>query len=95
MVRRVCLLLFVLAAFVQPAPLLAQAGTGTLAGTVLDPDRKAVVSAELVIRNETSGEMRTTATDGSGRFSVAGLSPGSYTIEVFVPGFETVRQRFR
>ena len=76
MVRRVCVLLFVLAAFFQPAPLLAQAGTGALAGIVLDPDRKAVVSAELVIRNEASGEMRTKATDGSGRFSVAGISTG-------------------
>jgi iron complex outermembrane recepter protein len=92
MLRRVCLLLIVLAAVVRPSPLFAQAATGTLAGAVLDPDGKAVVAAALLIRNETSGEIRSTATDGGGRFSVTGLPAGSYAIDVFVPGFETVRR---
>ena len=72
MVRRVCLVWIALAALLRLLPLLAQAGTGTLAGAVLDPDGKAVVAAALMIFNETSGEIRTTVT-GSERFSVASL----------------------
>ena len=92
MVRRVCCVLIVLAVFLPCIPLLAQAGAGTLAGAVLDPDGKAVVAATLVIRNETTGETQTTATDASGHFSVGGLPAGSYAIEVLVPGFESVRR---
>jgi len=92
MLRRVGLPLFLVAAFLRPSPLLAQAGTGTLAGAILDPDGKAVVAASVVIRNETGREMRTAVTDGSGHFSVAGLLEGSYALEVFVAGFETVRR---
>ena len=68
------------------------AGTATLAGTVFDPDGKVIVEAALVIRNETSGDVRTSTTDGNGRFSIPGLPTGSYTIEVGVPGFELVRR---
>jgi iron complex outermembrane receptor protein len=92
--RLLCALLIVIAALMTRAtPLLAQvrSASGTLAGAVLDPDGKALVSAPVVIRNETSGESRTTTTDGAGHFSI-GLSPGSYAIEVLVPGFDTVRR---
>jgi len=92
--RLLCGLLVVIAALMTPAtPLLAQirSATGTLAGAVLDPDGKAVVGAPVVVRNETSGESRTTTTDGAGHFSIS-LSPGPYAIEVLVPGFDTVRR---
>src|SRR5262245_8086809 len=77
-----------------PAALLAQtrSATGTVAGAVLDPDGKAVVGAPVLARNDTSGDTRTTTTDGTGHFSIANLIPGSYGIEVFVPGFDTVRR---
>ena len=75
MVRRVCCVLIVLAVFLPRTPLLAQAGAGTLAGAVLDPDGKAVVAATLVIRNETTGDIRTTATD-AGRPLLRGRTPG-------------------
>ena len=92
MSQRSCVLLFVFAALVHPPIVVAQAGSGTLAGAVLDPDGKAVVGAPVVIRNEASGEIRTTITNGAGQFSAANLSAGWYAIEVFVPGFETVRR---
>jgi iron complex outermembrane receptor protein len=65
---------------------------GGVTGIVLDPDQKAVVGAAIIIRNETTSEIRTTATDGSGHFSVSRLRPGPYTIEVGVPGFDMVRR---
>ncbi len=92
MLRRVHVWLFLLIVALVPARAFAQADTGTIAGAVLDPDSKAVVAAAILVRNESSGEIRTTTTDASGRFSVAGLVAGSYAVEVFVPGFETVRR---
>src|SRR5476651_1040591 len=61
-------------------------------GTVLDPENKAVVGAAVVVRNEATGTIVTTATDGRGHFSAADVTPGSYAVEVFVPGFEAVRR---
>ena len=70
----------------------AQTEVGAIAGVVLDPDTKAVVAAGIVIRNEGTGDVRTTTTDGTGRFSASGLPPGVYTIEVGAPGFDIVQR---
>ena len=70
----------------------AQAGAAGLSGKVLDPEAKVVVAAAVVVRNEATNEIRTTVTDAVGHFSVSGLTPGAYTVEVIVPGFETVRR---
>ena len=78
---------------VSTVPARAQtAAAARIEGTVLDPDRKSVVNAALVVRNETSGALVTATTDGRGAFSVAGLPPGTYDVEVLVPGFEAVRR---
>jgi iron complex outermembrane receptor protein len=93
MIRRFLVLVLLLAV---AAPSLAQAqstpGTAALAGVVLDPDAKAVVEAAVIVRNEETGAIRTATTDGAGHFSVAGLMPGRYTVEVAVPGFDIVRR---
>jgi iron complex outermembrane receptor protein len=69
----------------------SQSGAG-ISGKVLDPDAKVIVNAGVIVRNETTGEIRTTTTDAAGHFSVTGLTPGLYTLEVAVPGFEMVRR---
>jgi iron complex outermembrane receptor protein len=66
--------------------------TAVISGKVLDPDSRVIVRATLLVRNEATGDTRTTATDEAGLFSVTGLPPGLYTIEVVVPGFEIVRR---
>ena len=84
--------LLLLLAALAPA-LHAQTSGGTrVEGTVLDPDNKAVVNAPVLVRNETTGAVVTTTTDGAGRFSASDLAPGSYAVEVFVPGFEAIRR---
>src|SRR5262249_3508101 len=73
-------------------PVAAAAQARELSGTVLDPDRKAVVNAAVVLRNETTAEMKSPVTDARRRFAVADVPAGTYTVEVCVPGFETVRK---
>ena len=73
-------------------PVNAQTPAGVMTGVVLDPDAKAVVEAAIVVRNGDTGAVRTTTTDRSGHFSLRELSPGSYAIEVVVPGFDIVRR---
>ncbi len=92
---RVLKLALAVCALVWANAALAQSTAGssaTLAGKVLDPESKVVANAAVIIRNEGTNEIRTTTTDGVGHFSVAGLPPGMYTIEVAVPGFEIVRR---
>jgi len=84
----------VLIAFVQPILFAQPESIPThLEGRVLDPDAKAVVAAAIVIRNDSTGDTRTTVTDAAGRFSSSNLPAGEYTVEVFVPGFDIVRRR--
>ncbi|HEX7798226.1 MAG TPA: TonB-dependent receptor [Vicinamibacterales bacterium] len=75
--------------FLLPRPALAQ--SAAIAGVVQDPDAKAVVGAVVMSRNEQSGDMQSTSTDGRGHFQFA-VQPGSYSLEVIVPGFEIVRR---
>jgi iron complex outermembrane recepter protein len=70
----------------------AQGPGGSVSGNVLDPDSKVVANAAVVVRSEATNEIRTTATDAVGHFSVTGLLPGLYAVEVAVPGFEIVRR---
>src|SRR5919201_3913732 len=80
--------LFVL---LSAATLAAQAA-GSLTGSVVDPEVKAVLNAVVLVRNESSSDPRTTMTDPTGRFSLGGLAPGTYSVEVAVPGFDLVQR---
>ncbi len=93
MMRRFLILALLLAAAVPAvAKTPSRTEAATLAGTVLDPDAKAVAGAAIVVRNEDTGAIGTTISDAAGHFSVADLPPGPYAIEVAVPGFEIVRR---
>jgi iron complex outermembrane receptor protein len=92
MLRRVTHVLFVCLSVLMSPMVSGQTSAGSLAGSVFGPDGKAVAGAALMVRNDVSGDLRTTVTDSGGRFSVGGLTFGAYTIEIFVPGFETVRR---
>jgi iron complex outermembrane receptor protein len=78
--------------FVVGAAAVHAQGPASIAGKVLDPDSKVVVNAAVIVRNESTNEIRTTTTDGAGHFSLSGLTAGVYTVEVAVPGFEIVRR---
>ena len=56
-----------------------------LSGRVVDPDGRAVANAELMISGSTPAPLRA-RTNADGRFDLANLAPGRYTIVVTAPG---------
>jgi hypothetical protein len=65
------------------------AGTGALSGTVTDPSGSSISGAQVKVTSESSGEVRTVATNNIGVFNVPLLLPGAYRVEVIQPGFRT------
>src|SRR4030095_1010923 len=76
--------------FVFSAPVMAQATTGTLKGSVVDPNGAAVAGGTVDVKNEATGVEQTTTATGDGFFTVTSLPPGKYTVTVSTPaGFST------
>jgi hypothetical protein len=65
----------------------AQQLTGTLDGTVYDQSGAVIPKAKVIVKNEASGDTRSTTADGSGFFSITALQPATYTITVSADGF--------
>src|SRR5580704_7798434 len=70
----------------------AQQLTGTLSGTVADAAGAVVPDARVTMKNETSGDMRATVSNGSGYFSITAVQPGGYTVTIEAAGFKTWQQ---
>lgn len=82
-----------LALFVSIASLgFGQQLTGTLTGTTMDSTSAVVANAKVTMKNELSGDTRTTVSNGSGYFSITAVQPGSYTVTVTASGFKTWSQ---
>ncbi|HET6228698.1 MAG TPA: TonB-dependent receptor [Longimicrobiaceae bacterium] len=73
-----------------PAPaVLAQSGTGTVIGTVVDAQTaRPVADAAVTV----SGTQRGAVTGADGRFTVAGVPSGSHTVHVSKPGYTAADQ---
>jgi outer membrane receptor protein involved in Fe transport len=74
--------------FVFSAPVMAQTTSGTLTGTVVDPQGANVSGASVTVKNEATNEEFSTTTSG-GSFTVPNLKPGKYTVTVTQTGFST------
>jgi iron complex outermembrane receptor protein len=66
-------------------------GAGIIAGTVVDPEGKAVPNATVNVKNEATGAVNTVKTGSDGRFAAASLTEGTYTLDASAPGFATTR----
>lgn len=64
-------------------------GEASIAGTVTDQTGAAIPGAPVVVSRASDHTSRTVTTDRNGDYSVAGLAPGRYDLEVRAPGFET------
>jgi len=56
-------------------------------GTIVDQTGAAIANATVTIKDKNTGATRTVTTDSTGSYSVAGLQPGTYDVEVDAPGF--------
>src|SRR5712692_4990134 len=70
-----------------------QAITSTLTGTVRDQSGSVVTDANITLRNEASGDVRKTISNGEGYYSIPAIPSGAYTLIVGSPGFQTSEQR--
>jgi hypothetical protein len=66
--------------------------TGTLTGTTMDSSGAVVANAKVTLKNELSGDTRTTVSNSSGYFSITAVQPGSYTVTVDAQGFKAWKQ---
>jgi hypothetical protein len=59
-----------------------QAQTGTLRGTVTDPNGQAVAGATVTAKNQSTGFSAPATTNGDGQYVIPNLAPGKYTVSV-------------
>ena len=60
----------------------AQQTTATLSGTVYDASGAIVPGSSVSLKNEASGDVRRTVSNGDGYFTFGAVPPGSYTVVV-------------
>jgi len=63
--------------------------TGTLSATVADSAGAVVPNAKVTMKNDASGDVRTTVSNGSGYFTITAVQPGTYSVSIEAPGFKT------
>src|SRR5215212_502400 len=76
---------------------IAQEGSATLRGTVVDPGGSVIPAATVSIANQETGiNRRTTTTNESGDYVFTSLIPGQYRIIVEVKGFKkSIKENFK
>ncbi len=75
-------LLLMTLVFVFSSPAMGQATTGTLKGSVVDPNGQAVTGASVAAKSDATGIEKTTTTGDDGLYSIGELLPGKYTVTV-------------
>jgi outer membrane receptor for ferrienterochelin and colicin len=61
---------------------LAQTTTGTIRGTITGTNGAPIGSAQIIARNVSSGAMRTAQSNDAGAYTLVGLTPGTYDVNV-------------
>ncbi|HZS52865.1 MAG TPA: TonB-dependent receptor [Bryobacteraceae bacterium] len=84
--RPVCV---VVALLLSAAAIFAQS-TGGIQGTVTDSTGAVLPNASIVVTNQATGEAHSTKTDSAGLYSVSGLAPGDYKVQVSSAGLQTM-----
>jgi hypothetical protein len=84
-----CLALVLAVAFAA-GNLLAQVQTATITGTATDPSGAAIVGAKIVATNTETNVTHSTVSDQSGRYTIADLPVGTYSVQATQSGFQTV-----
>jgi hypothetical protein len=69
-------------------PVMAQATTGNIVGTVTDQSGGAVVGARVIATSKATGQTQESETSGEGSFRFSNLPPGRYDVTVERSGFK-------
>ena len=72
------------------SPLMAQAPTGSIAGTVNDRVGAVLPGAAVTVTNKATGAVREVFTAGDGTFSMPALLAGAYDVLINAPGFQPI-----
>src|SRR5262245_59033510 len=80
------------AAIPEPASAQSESGGSALNGVVRDESGDVVPGVAISARHVDTGAVRTTLTDGGGRFSLLAMPVGPYTLDAALSGFVTTRQ---
>jgi hypothetical protein len=83
----VCMLTCLFSSLLAPSSTQAQDFSG-FRGRITDPSGGAVVGAEIKATEEKSGLTQSTVSNEVGDYELRGILPGTYTIEVVLPGFK-------
>jgi hypothetical protein len=92
MFKRLPAFLLVIASLFIAKAAHAQLTEAALKGAVTDPGGYGIVASQVNVKNESTGEERSTKTDSSATFTITALSPGTYKIMVTAAGFKTFEQ---
>src|SRR6185436_1741961 len=66
--------------------------TGAIGGVVTNPNKEVVPGAAVSVKNLATGKEDSATSDDSGRFKVANLQPGAYSVTVNATGFGAFTQ---
>jgi len=89
----ILLLALAVIGFLAPVARAQQVAVAEIDGYVTDPSGQAIVGAQVKATDLDRGQVRTSVTDPTGRYSFPNLSIGNYQLEVSSPGFKTYVQR--
>ncbi|HEY5253087.1 MAG TPA: carboxypeptidase-like regulatory domain-containing protein [Acidobacteriaceae bacterium] len=70
-------------------PLQAQQYLGNITGNVSDPTGAKIADAQVTATNATTKFVTKSVTNASGGYSIPFLNPGTYTLTITAPGFQT------
>jgi hypothetical protein len=65
-------------------------GTGSIVGTVTDPQDAVVSGARVTITNTETGQVSSQTSNAAGAFSSGALTPGQYKVQVSAKGFSSL-----
>ena len=72
------------------SPVGAQTITGSVSGTITDPNGGVIAGANVALVNDQTKASRSVTTGESGRFDFAAVQPGTYSLKVEHQGFQTM-----
>ncbi len=81
-------LLLVTALVIAAVSALAQSYVGEVRGIVQDPGGAVIANANVTLRNDATGTVRTTVSNSAGEYVFPQVDPATYTVTVQTPGFK-------